>query len=141
MDFEIEGIPPIHMGWDEPVPFSTTPPGAGFYCECDPCGGICFYPGVHDVGRQVNPPHIAAGGPGHLHYINPPPPPPKFCWYQEIGFNWTNCFWWHWWPGPFYRTGIQCNTVANCPPFLVRVYPCWPVGGFCVHFAVPVACR
>jgi hypothetical protein len=142
MDFELEGIPAVHMGWSEPVPFSTTPPTEGFYCECEPCDGICFYPGVEPAksGRQVNPPHIAAGGPGHLHYINPPPPPPKYCWYREIGWNNSNCFWWHGVSGPFIRSGIQCNTLANCPPRLTRIYTCVP-SGWCIHFYVRAFCR
>jgi hypothetical protein len=142
MDFELEGIPAVHMGWSEPVPFSTSPPTDGFYCECTPCEGICFYPGVEPAksGRQVNPPHIAAGGPGHLHYINPPPPPPKYCWYREIGWNNANCFWWHGVSGPFIRSGIQCTTLANCPPRMVRIYTCVP-SGWCIHYYVRAFCR
>ncbi len=156
-DFDQAGLPAVNMGWDEPFPFSTRPPAQGFFNQCELGNPFPFFPGVPPGGGDDGadapglPPHIAAGGPGHLHYVCPPPPPPPgLCTYSLLGAS--PCF-----PvggggqcpaPPVGKILLPCGPLGPCPffnpcpPFLIVIFPCQPPGtGFCVGFYRCTGCN
>ncbi len=160
LDFHDEGLPPVNMGWAAPFPFSTVPPQDGsFFCPGELENPFPFFPGVppgggpaHGEGKEAPglPPHIAAGGPGHLHFVCPPPPPPPgLCTYTLLGSILFGCG--GGCPAPAAgKIFLPCPVGGpppcppgpppiGCPPFIAVIFPC-PGGGFCVSFYVAAAC-
>lgn len=163
LDWDVEGLPPVDMGFSAPQPFSTVPPqDGGFFYECETAQQFPFFPGVLPGGGSAAhesekapglAPHIAAGGPGHLHYVCPPPPPPPGqCSLSSIGRFSLFC------GGACanitaVKFAIPCGPPAGpapcppgpfdpaCPPFAIGIQNCVN-GGFCLHFfAFPQCCQ
>lgn len=134
--------PPVQMGFDPSgpdTPFSTVPPPGGFYNTLELNNAFPFFPGVpaggiagtHNFGENDGgiaaaglSPHIAAGGPGHTHYVCPPPPPPPgLCTYTPL-----IVFPALWAPvaPPTVKIPIACPVggAAPCPPGPAAGPPC-----------------